>query len=121
MAPKACKSFKVKILTSNSYGLKILQTIFAAPAPVKAFRGMGGGGTPQFGEFRRQRGAEKALRGPLFRIYLQAVIHRLNRRLTPVGRRSVHHPKSCFAILQYKAIDSASCCFSMYSPSVCAT
>ena len=46
MAPKACKSFKVKILTSNSYALKILQTIFAAPAPVKVFRGMGGRGYP---------------------------------------------------------------------------
>ena len=31
------------------------------------------------------------------------------------------HPRSCFAILQYKSIDSASCFFSMYSPSVCAT
>ena len=30
-------------------------------------------------------------------------------------------PASCFAILQYKSIASASCCFSMYSPSVCAT
>ena len=43
---KARKSFKVKILTSNSYALKILQTIFATPAPVKAFRGVGGGGYP---------------------------------------------------------------------------
>jgi hypothetical protein len=31
------------------------------------------------------------------------------------------HPNSCFAILQYKSIDSANCFFSMYSPSVCAT
>ncbi len=30
-------------------------------------------------------------------------------------------PASCFAILQYKSIASESCCFSMYSPSVCAT
>jgi hypothetical protein len=46
MLQKARKSFKLKILTSNPYALKILQTIFAAPAPVKAFRGMGGGGVP---------------------------------------------------------------------------
>jgi hypothetical protein len=55
------KSFKVKILTSNSYALKILQTILAAPAPVKAFRGMGEGGYPSISRIPRQRGAEKAL------------------------------------------------------------
>ena len=27
-------------------------------------------------------------------------------------------PASCFAIFEYKSIASASCCFSMYSPSV---
>lgn len=36
-------SFAVKILTSKPLGLKILQSIFAEPAPVKAFRGVGGG------------------------------------------------------------------------------
>jgi len=41
---KARKLFEIKILTPNSYALKILQTIFAKPAPVKAFRGMGGRG-----------------------------------------------------------------------------
>ena len=57
------KSFKVKILTSNPYALKILQTIFANPAPVKAFSGGGGrGGTPRFQEFPLQRGAVIALR-----------------------------------------------------------
>ena len=53
MVQKACKSFKVKILTSNPYALKILQTIFAAPAPVKAFRGWGEGGPPQFRNISR--------------------------------------------------------------------
>jgi hypothetical protein len=37
-------SFVFKILTSNSYGLKILQTLFAKPAPVKPFQGVGGRG-----------------------------------------------------------------------------
>jgi hypothetical protein len=38
------KFFVIKILTSNSLALKILQTLFAEPAPVKPFRGVGGGG-----------------------------------------------------------------------------
>lgn len=38
---KARKSFVVKILTSNPLGLKILQGLFAEPAPVKAFKGGG--------------------------------------------------------------------------------
>ena len=40
------KSIVLKILTSNPLGLKILQTVFAEPAPVKAFRRCGEGGTP---------------------------------------------------------------------------
>jgi hypothetical protein len=39
-------SFVLKILTSKSQWLKILQSIFANTSPVKAFRGMGGGGVP---------------------------------------------------------------------------
>jgi hypothetical protein len=38
------KSFVFNILTSNPLGLKILQTIFANPALVKAFRGVEEGG-----------------------------------------------------------------------------
>ena len=41
-------SFVLKILTSKLFALKILQTIFANPAPSKAFRGMGGGGVASF-------------------------------------------------------------------------
>ena len=41
---KARKSFIVKILTRKPLGLKILQRIFANPAPVGAFRGVGEGG-----------------------------------------------------------------------------
>jgi hypothetical protein len=37
-------SFVVKILTSNSFALKILRTLFANPAPSKTSRGRGGGG-----------------------------------------------------------------------------
>ena len=43
---RAPKSFIVKILTSNSLQLKVLQSIFANPAPVKPFRGRGDGGYP---------------------------------------------------------------------------
>ena len=32
-----------------------------------------------------------------------------------------NQPNNCFVILTYRSIASASCCFSMYSPSVCAT
>jgi hypothetical protein len=39
-------SFVPKILTPKPLGLKILQTIFANPAPVAAFKGVGGGGYP---------------------------------------------------------------------------
>ena len=38
--------FFFKILTSNPYALNILQTLFAKPAPVKAFGGTRGGGYP---------------------------------------------------------------------------
>jgi len=41
---KVRKSFIVKILTSKPLGLKILQTLFANPAPLAAFRGWEGGG-----------------------------------------------------------------------------
>ena len=43
---EGCNFFIFKILPSNSYALKILQTLFAKPAPVKAFRGVGEGGYP---------------------------------------------------------------------------
>ena len=44
----ACNVSVFKILTSTSYALKILQTLSAKSAPVKAFRGVGGGGYPSF-------------------------------------------------------------------------
>jgi hypothetical protein len=34
----------LKILTSKPFAIKILQTLFANPAPRKPFRGRGGGG-----------------------------------------------------------------------------
>jgi hypothetical protein len=40
----ASKPFVLKILTSKFFDIKILQTLFANPAPRKAFRGVGGGG-----------------------------------------------------------------------------
>ena len=49
---KRPNSFVFKILTSNSFALKILPTLFAKPAPVKPFNGVGGRGgalaTPKF-------------------------------------------------------------------------
>ena len=57
---KATKLFVVKILTSKALWLKILQTIFAKPAPVKAFRAGGGGGYPQTGTTQKERVASEA-------------------------------------------------------------
>jgi hypothetical protein len=59
----ALNSFVVKILTSKPLGLKILQGIFVEPAPVKAFRELGGGGTHETrglsqNETTRERPAE---------------------------------------------------------------
>ena len=45
----------VKILTSTSHGLKISQIISAKPAPVKAFRGDGGRGTPTLPPFPKMK------------------------------------------------------------------
>ena len=44
MRQKRSKFLVIKILTSNLFVLKILQPLFAKPAPVKPFRGAGGGG-----------------------------------------------------------------------------
>ena len=41
---RGSNSLVVKILTSKLFDIKILQTLFADPAPVKAFRGWGGRG-----------------------------------------------------------------------------
>jgi hypothetical protein len=53
--------FVLKILTSKPLGLKILQTIFANPAPVAAFREGDGGGYPLNLAISQNGLAEKAL------------------------------------------------------------
>jgi hypothetical protein len=45
LTPKSCV---LNILTSKFFDINILQTLFANPAPSKAFRGYGGGGIPLF-------------------------------------------------------------------------
>jgi len=50
----SCKSFVVKILTSNSLALRILRTIFCRPRAQQGFRGGGGeGGYPPLNKIRR--------------------------------------------------------------------
>src|SRR6266446_5286687 len=44
-ADNGLNSFVVKILTSKPSAIKILQTLFARPAPSKPFKGMGVGDT----------------------------------------------------------------------------
>ena len=67
-----CNSIAFKILTSNPYALKILQTIFAEPAPVKAFRGGWGRGVPSnLADFPKSTQAEKGSNQPSNQIYLE--------------------------------------------------
>ncbi|SPE22597.1 hypothetical protein SBA2_1000004 [Acidobacteriia bacterium SbA2] len=64
-------SFVLKILTSKPLGLKILQTIFANPAPVAAFRGVGGGGVPlETRGFPKTNSPKKRASALLTRIFL---------------------------------------------------
>jgi hypothetical protein len=62
--------FVLKILTSKPLGLKILQTIFANPAPVAAFREGDGGGVPfksgDFPEWARRKGARQGASPEIF-------------------------------------------------------
>ncbi|MFZ0761908.1 MAG: hypothetical protein WAM69_18330, partial [Candidatus Sulfotelmatobacter sp.] len=57
---KGSKSFVVKILTSKLFDIKILRTLFADPAPVKAFRGWQEGGIPEKRRFSRNETASRA-------------------------------------------------------------
>jgi len=50
-AEKARKLFEIKILTSNPYALKILQSFFAKPAPVAVSQKVGGGGYSSYRRF----------------------------------------------------------------------
>lgn len=55
------KPFVIKILTSNPLRLKILQAIFAKPAPVKAFQRVGGGGYPSKARISQNGSRPRAL------------------------------------------------------------
>ena len=60
------KSFVLKILTSNLFDIKILQTLFADPAPSKAFRGYGGRGVPRFSARKQTIGRSRQQRSKLY-------------------------------------------------------
>lgn len=64
-------SFVLKILTSKPLGLKILQSIFANPAPVAAFRGVGEGGTPETCYFPEMDSPKKRSSVPLSEIFFR--------------------------------------------------
>jgi hypothetical protein len=70
--------FRIKILTCNPYGLKILQIISAKPAPVKASRGGGGEGVPGFTAFSQNETHSK----PQFLDARQTIFSRLFHNLT---------------------------------------
>ena len=50
------------ILTSNPFALKILHTLFAKPAPVKPFTGVGGRDTLATSNFPKRTSLENVLR-----------------------------------------------------------
>jgi hypothetical protein len=69
----ALNSFVIKILTSKPLGLKILQGIFVEPAPVKAFRELGGGGVPtKPADFPKMKLPGNAPRNPNLEDFFQA-------------------------------------------------
>jgi len=76
---EASNSCLFKILTSNPYVLKILQSIFAEPAPVKAFRRGGGRGYPKRRTLSRNETHSRALKRYSFKIFFRDNFHR-NRR-----------------------------------------
>jgi hypothetical protein len=51
LAKEPARPFEIKILTPNPKALKILPSNFAEAAPVKAFRGVGEGGPPEYAHF----------------------------------------------------------------------
>jgi len=64
---KSCNSSVFKILTLNSYGLKILQTLFAEPAPGAPSQGEGGRGVPRTStDFPKPNGPETVFFVPSF-------------------------------------------------------
>jgi hypothetical protein len=71
---RGSNSFVLKILTSKPLALKILQTIFANPAPVAAFRGWEGGVLLQNPRFSRNGLAKKRSSAPLAGIFSTTVL-----------------------------------------------
>jgi hypothetical protein len=73
-AEKARKSLVIKILTSKALGLKILQGLFAEPAPGKGLRGVGEGGyPPRPGNFPRKTLAGSHLETLACQIFFDSV------------------------------------------------
>ncbi len=69
------KLFVLKILTSNLFDIKILQTLFAETAPSKTFRGYGGrGGTPVSGLKRGKMSHSGEVTKTLFRLEINSPV-----------------------------------------------
>jgi hypothetical protein len=77
------KYFGIKILTSKPLGLKILQTIFANPAPVAAFRGGGGRGYPQNRGFPKMNSLKCKHPRPILEIFFGSYAQVNRQFLTP--------------------------------------
>ena len=68
---RPCNSFGIKILTSNPYALKILQTHFVEPAPGKAFAEGRERGDPKPKPIPKSKPSEKSRRNRKFKKYFQ--------------------------------------------------
>ncbi len=69
-------SFALKILTLKSSAIKILQTLFANPAPSKPFTGMGEGGYLKSNQNSRKISPAAALRNGTHPRIFQADFHK---------------------------------------------
>jgi len=70
---KGRKSFVLKILTCKLFAVKILQALFANPAPSKSFRGRGEGGIPQNPELPEMEHDQHAVKNCSLQHYLREI------------------------------------------------
>jgi hypothetical protein len=73
-----------EILTSKPSAIKILQTLFANPAPRKLFQGMGGGGLPS-----------ESMGFPISASSLNAIPRSFFAGRNPQARIGNRHPAAC--------------------------
>src|SRR5260370_12190878 len=96
------KSFVVKILTPNPLGLKILQTLIAESAPVKAFNRGWGGGTPSNHNFPKMKFAQTQRFGLLLQVFFSEDLY--PSRPSVITTRPPPFPHPSYPPAQYQPI-----------------